>query len=95
MNIRSRLAELERKLGDSGELTLWMPDGTQHVIPLRRGRNMAHLFAKCMHDENCTEANLIRRAVKAEEPGHGLMWQVISALLNGPAETNRILEESE
>ena len=40
MSIRARLAELEKKFGDSNELVLTMPDGTQRKIRLGRGQHM-------------------------------------------------------
>ncbi len=86
-NIEKRITALESRF-HSGAIILTMPDETSYTICLRRGEDVANLFARVMREPDSQTADAIRRSVAATEPGGGQMMQLCRALLASPVETD-------
>ena len=89
MNLRRRLAALERQL-IVAPVWLAMPDGTTATIP-GSGDYLLHLLVVAaggvnISAEHAAHLELIRRSTSAVEPGGGRLIEVIRCCVLGPWE---------
>ena len=82
MRLLARLEALERKIALGGELALIMPDGREHLIPLRsQGDGVLEYFAGAMRDPAGAEAALVRESVTVREPDASYLIELARAIL--------------
>jgi hypothetical protein len=85
INLRRRLAALEKGISPNELIVLLMPDGRTEMLP---GHNdyVLNLLGRALGGERTPEMDLVARSVSSTEPGDAHMIDLVRALLNGPVE---------
>jgi len=85
INLRRRLAALEKGISPNELIVLLMPDGRTETLP---GHNdyVLNLLGRALGGERTPEMDLVARSVSSTEPGDAHMIDLVRALLNGPVE---------
>jgi hypothetical protein len=83
INLRRRLAALEKNLSSVEIIVLLMPDGRTETLP---GHDAVGLLGRALDGDRTPEMELIARSVSSTEPDGAHMIDLVRALLNGPVE---------
>jgi hypothetical protein len=88
INLRRRLAALEKNLSSVELIVLLMPDGRTETLP---GHDVVGLLGRALDGDRTPEMELIARSVSSTEPDGAHMIDLARALLNGPAEAPKAI----
>jgi hypothetical protein len=85
VNLRRRLAALEKNLSSGELIVLLMPDGRTETLP---GHNdyVVDLLGRAVGGDRTPEMELVAPSISSTEPGGAHMIDLVRALLNGPVE---------
>jgi hypothetical protein len=85
MNLKKRLADLERRFHAGSPIIAIFEDGSRQEIRLRPNEDVADLLQRIMNDPDSPEADTIRKSVAWIEPSGSKILELANAILNSPS----------